>query len=187
MSFNRFSTSQPGITVCEHLPLLSRHMHQLAQVRSVHHTVVDHNAGTYYALTGRSPVKGDGLIVKDEPGNFPPVGSVLAKLQPLRTLPPFVHLPELMFNNSADLPGQRAGVLGAAYQPFVIGDPSAPGYEVPGLTLHEHVSHERLNRRVNLLQQQNEWANLDPQSSDLSPFQQQAIDFARFFRYSPRV
>jgi len=153
--FQPISTSQPGISVCEHLPMWSRHMHQLAQVRSVHHKVVDHNAGAYYALTGRSPVQPDGLIVNDRPENFPPLGSVVAKLRPLRTLPSFVHLPEILFNNGNDLPGQRAGMLGDAYQPFVAGDPSAPDYEVPGLELPKDVSHTRFSHRRELLAQLN--------------------------------
>ena len=45
-------SSLPGVPVCEHLPLLARQIHRLALVRSVHHNVVDRNAGAYYALTG---------------------------------------------------------------------------------------------------------------------------------------
>ena len=54
--FQAIATQTPGITVCEHLPLSARHWHKLAQVRSVTHSITDHNAGSYYALTGRSPV-----------------------------------------------------------------------------------------------------------------------------------
>ena len=54
-------------------------MHHFAQVRSVHHSVNDHNAGAYYALTGRYPVENSRLIVADSPKNFPPYGAVLAK------------------------------------------------------------------------------------------------------------
>ena len=93
--FRPIASTIPGIDVCEHLPLLSRQMHHLALIRSVHHRIVDHNAGTYYMLTGRSPIVGGKLIVKDEAGNFPPFGSVLAKMRPRRDLPEFVHLPDI--------------------------------------------------------------------------------------------
>ncbi|HVA46530.1 MAG TPA: DUF1501 domain-containing protein [Pirellulales bacterium] len=150
--FEPIATSVPGIHVCEHLPLLSQQMHHVALVRSVHHAVVDHNAGSYYALTGRSPVKGGQLIIRDEPDNFPPFGAVLSRLLPVeRRLPAFVHLPEIMSNNGYDLPGQRAGFLGAAFDPLVTGDASVSGFQVPGLGLPAEVPIERLDGRHRLL------------------------------------
>ena len=50
------SSSLAGLPVCENLPLLSREMHRVTLLQAVHHSIVDHNAGAYYALTGRSPV-----------------------------------------------------------------------------------------------------------------------------------
>ncbi|HWB12261.1 MAG TPA: DUF1501 domain-containing protein [Pirellulales bacterium] len=150
--FEPIATSAPGIRICEHLPLLARQMHHVMLVQSVHHGVVDHNAGSYYALTGRLPVKGGQLIVRDEVDNFPPFGSVMSHLRPAdRRLPAFVHVPEIMSNNGYDLPGQRAGFLGAAYDPLVTGDASVPGYEVPGLGLPAEIPIERLDRRHRLL------------------------------------
>lgn len=150
--FQPIDSSAPGIQVCEHLPLLSRQMHHVALVRSVHHAVVDHNAGSYYALTGREPIKGGQLIIREDADNFPPFGAVLSRLRPIeRRLPAFVHVPEILSNNGYDLPGQRAGFLGAAYDPFVTGDVSAPGYQAPGLGLPVEVPIERLDRRHELL------------------------------------
>ncbi|MGQ0633220.1 MAG: DUF1501 domain-containing protein [Planctomycetaceae bacterium] len=152
--FTPIASTLPGVPVCEHLPLLSRQMHRLALVRAVHHQVVDHNAGAYYALTGRSPVVGGRLIIRDEPENFPPLSAVLSKLLPPAnlTLPPFVQVPEIMSNNGYDLPGQRAGFLGPAFDPFVTGDPSAPKYKVPGLGLPGDMSEDRLSQRRTLLE-----------------------------------
>ncbi|HUY36031.1 MAG TPA: DUF1501 domain-containing protein [Pirellulales bacterium] len=152
--FRPIPSTAPGVLVCEHLPRLARQMHHVCLVRSVHHQVVDHNAGAYYALTGRAPFKGSQLITGDEADNFPPYGAVLARLRPVsRRLPAFVHLPDIMSNNGRDLPGQRAGFLGAASDPFVAGDPSAPGYETPGLALPADVPLARLGRRQELLRQ----------------------------------
>jgi len=151
--FKPISTTVPGLQVCEHLPLLAPQMHHVALVRSVHHTVIDHNAGAYYALTGRSPEGGGQLVLAPSPSLFPTYGSVLAKLRPSGgPLPDFVHLPEVLFNNNADLPGQFAGFLGGDYDPYVAGDPSLPGYIPRGLSLTPGVSTERLNRRWSLLQ-----------------------------------
>lgn len=149
--FQPIATTLPGVDVCEHLPLLARQMHHLSLVRSVRHSIVDHNAGTYYMLTGRSPVAGGSLIVRERPDNFPPYGSVLAKLRPHPDLPEFVHLPEIMFNNGDEIPGERAGFLGQAYDPLVAGDPSAPRYRLPGLETSGDKSAERLDRRRALL------------------------------------
>ena len=53
--FKPIPTTVPGVQVCEHLPMLARQMHHFAQVRSVRHNIIDHNAGAYYCLTGRRP------------------------------------------------------------------------------------------------------------------------------------
>jgi hypothetical protein len=152
--FKPVGTTVPGLHVCEHLPLLSQQMHRLAQVRSVHHAITDHNAGTYYSLTGRYPVDGSRLIVANSPKNFPPYGAVLAKLRPTgKPLPAFVHIPEYQSNLGVDIAGQSAGFLGGAYEPFIAGDPSLPDYEIPGMSPARDVPQERLDRRERLLKQ----------------------------------
>jgi len=150
--FRPIATTVPGLQFCEHLPMLARQAHHLTLVRSVHHTIGDHNAGAYFAMTGRDPSVGGRLITRPEPDNFPPFGSVLARLRPTgRPLPDFVHLPDWMSNNGSFLPGQGAGFLGGAYEPLVAGDPSRPGYSVPGLTLPLDLPLDRVNRRRSLL------------------------------------
>jgi hypothetical protein len=149
--FQPIATTVPGVQVCDQLPRLARQMHHLAQVRSVTHRINDHNAGAYYALTGRYPVDGSRLIVADGPGNFPPYGAVLARLRPTgRPLPDFVHLPEFMSNNGVNIAGQSAGFLGSACEPFVAGDPSLAGYRVPGLDVSAEVPLPQLGDRAAL-------------------------------------
>jgi uncharacterized protein (DUF1501 family) len=151
-AFRPIATTVPDVSFCEHLPMLARQAHHLALVRSLHHTIGDHNAGYYQAMTGRSPLAGGRLIVAPSPDNFPCFGSVLARLCPGdRTLPDFVHAPDWMSNNGAFLPGQGAGFLGAAFDPFLAGDPSLPDYQVPGLTLPKGLSNDRVDRRRTLL------------------------------------
>lgn len=150
--FRPIPSSVPGIHVGELLPRFGRQMHHLAQVRSVTHTITDHNAGSYYALTGRYPVDGSRLIIRDEPRNFPPIGSVVAKLRPSGgNLPSFVHLPETMSNMNVDIAGQSAGFLGGRYDPLVTGDPSLPDWEVPGLTPAADLTPARLTDRSDLV------------------------------------
>jgi hypothetical protein len=150
--FQPIATTVPGLVFCEHLPMLARQAHHLTLVRSIHHTIADHNAGAYFALTGKEPLAGGRLITAPAPENFPPFGAVLAKLQPSRrSLPDFVHVPDWMSNNGFFLPGQDAGFLGAAFDPFLAGDPSLSGYRVPGLDPPPELPPERIGRRRTLL------------------------------------
>lgn len=153
--FQPIATRNPGLWVCEHLPQFARQAHRLAFVRAVHHSITCHNAGTYYMLTGRTPVeRGGQFIVGNSPKNFPPYGAVLARLRPSgRALPDFVHIPEFQSNLRVDIAGQSAGFLGAAYDPVVSGDPSLPGYHVPGLATASDLPGDRLARRDALLHQ----------------------------------
>ncbi|HEU5118520.1 MAG TPA: DUF1501 domain-containing protein, partial [Isosphaeraceae bacterium] len=150
--FRPIETTVPGVWFCEHLPRLSRQAHHLSLVRSVHHTIGDHNAGYYYVVTGRDPSSGGRLITAPAGDNFPPIGSVVTKLRPSeRNVPGFVHMPDWMSNNGSFLPGQDSGFLGAAFDPFLAGDPSRAGYEVPGLELPKGMTFERVTRRRSLL------------------------------------
>jgi hypothetical protein len=150
--FRPIDTTVPGLLFCEHLPLLARQAHHLTLVRSVHHTIADHNAGFYFAATGRDPVVNGRLITTPSADNFPPIGAVVAKLRPSgRPLPDFVQAPDWMSNNGSFLPGQDAGFLGASFDPFLAGDPSLPDYKVPGLDLPKGLPLERVGRRRSLL------------------------------------
>ncbi len=149
--FGPIKSSVPGVTVGELLPLTSKQMHHLAQVRSVHHGINDHNAGSFYMLTGRTPSEGSKLIQTDTAATFPPFGAVMAKLKPAaKAIPPYVLLPEYQWNNGVDIGGQKGGFLGAACDPFVGGDPSLEGYTVPGLELSADVPLDRLGQRNDL-------------------------------------
>jgi hypothetical protein len=178
--FGPIRTSVPGVTVGELLPKTAPLMHHFAQVRSVHHSINDHNAGAYYLLTGKSPVNGSKLIQTDGAETFPPVGAVLSKLRPPATpLPPFVHLPEFQWNNGVDIGGQKGGFLGASCDPFVGGDPSVSGYSVPGLELSADVPLDRLGRRNALLSELDRGVGglADSRPADrLTLFQRKAVE-----------
>jgi len=150
--FKPIATSLPGQRFCEHLPMLARVAHHFCYIRSVHHSINDHNAGAYQTLTGRHPVENGRLVTRPGPTDFPAIGSVLALLRPTGlNQPDFVHLPDWMSNNGSFLPGEFAGFLGSKYEPFLAGDPSLPGYRVPGLTLPEGLDGGRISGRLGLL------------------------------------
>ncbi len=150
--YQPIATSLPGMHVCEHLPQWARQMHHMSVVRSVTHKIVDHNASTYFMLTGQTPFRDGQLIRGPSRQNVPPFGSVLAKLRPSgQPLPDYVHLPKRMFNCGNFIPGVLAGFLGDMYDPFVAGDPSVPDYKVPGLDMH--LANARFDRRKSLLKQ----------------------------------
>jgi hypothetical protein len=150
--FQPIRTQTPGVHVCNHLPLMAKQWHHLAQVRSVTHTITDHNAGSYYMLSGRYPVEGAKLVVSESSKNFPTYGAVLAKFRPTgKAMPDFVHIPEIMSNNNFDIPGEGAGFLGARYEPFITGDPSLPDFVIPGMQPTPESSGKRLDDRTGLL------------------------------------
>lgn len=144
--------TRTGNLICEHMPHLAQTDHLYALIKSVTHDVVDHNPGAYYCLTGRTPVQPGGIILGDRPTNFPHYGGVLSRLRPgSSAVPDFVHIPALLTNNGEFLPGQKAGFLGGAYDPLVLGDPMQPEFAVPGLTAPGRFAGPRLMRRQGLL------------------------------------
>lgn len=152
-SFKSIATSAPGVTVCEHLPQTARVMHRVAVVRSFHHPMRNHNSAAVEALCGRTPVKGDlELLANDPTVDFPCYGAALSRLSHgSRDIPPHIALPHVM-HNVVVLPGQTAGFLGAAHNPFqVTQDPSNPNFRVGELELPGDLSPERLEDREQLL------------------------------------
>src|SRR5256884_5602015 len=49
------SSNVDGIQVSEHLPRVARIMDKVTLVRSMHHTMKNHNSASYYALSGHEP------------------------------------------------------------------------------------------------------------------------------------
>ena len=150
--YQPISTSVPGLQISDQLPSWAPIMEHLAVIRSVSHKVVDHNAGAYYTVTGHQPTRGAQLVTRPSRDNFPPIGSVLAKLQPTdQPLPDFIHIPKRMFNSGSFIPGQLSGFLGDAYDPLITGDPSVDHFQIPGLQPLSGLDDQRLADRRRLL------------------------------------
>jgi hypothetical protein len=177
--FRPIATSVPGLRIGEHLGRTARIMDRVAIIRSMHHPMRNHNSAAVESLCGRTPLRGDLELLANDPNSFPCFGSALSFLTPsLREMPVHVALPHVM-HNVVVLPGQNAGFLGAAYDPFQITrDPNDAGFQVTELELTADLSRGRLNDRRSLL------ARLDDPSrrgehGTMSVFQQRAFDLLR--------
>src|SRR5262245_10626057 len=57
--YKPMSSKADGIQVCEKLPKTAGIMNKVTLIRSVHHTMKNHNSAGYYALTGHAPPSDD--------------------------------------------------------------------------------------------------------------------------------
>ena len=130
--------------ICEHLPETAKVMHKIAQIRTVHHTMNNHNSAGYTALTGVQPAIDDQRL-RDSLDLFPAFGSVVDKVAPnTNQLPTFVSFPHTISDGSTT-PGQRASFLGKIHDPlFIPNDPNDANFELSQLSLPSDVSLGRL-------------------------------------------
>jgi hypothetical protein len=150
--FKSIATRVSGVRICEHLPRCAKVMDKLAVIRSMHHPMRNHNSATVESLCGRTPLKGDLELLADDPNSYPCHGASLSYLtKSRRGMPTHVALPHVMYN-VVTLPGQNAGFLGAAYNPFQVNrDPNEPGFRVDELELPAELPLARLEDRRSLL------------------------------------
>src|SRR5438874_181297 len=143
-------SSADGVTVNEHLPRVAKIMDKVTLIRSMHHTMKNHNSASYYALSGHEPPLDD-IRLKDTLNLFPAYGSVVSRLAPSEgEMPTFVSYPYVIRDGSVT-PGQHASFLGKAHDPFLFTqDPNNPGFKLPELTLPANLSFERLEQRREL-------------------------------------
>src|SRR3569623_2095806 len=87
------SSSADGIQVNSLLPKTAKIMDKVTIIRSMTHTMKNHNSAGYYALSGHAPPSDDQRL-KDTPDLFPAYTSVVVTLAPARgEVPTSVHLP----------------------------------------------------------------------------------------------
>lgn len=141
------SSNAAGITVNERLPRVAKVMDKVTLIRSMHHTMRNHNPASYYALTGHVPPVDD-ITLRDSPELFPAYGSVIDHLAPSASeMPTFVTLPYVIGDGTIT-PGQGASFLGKLHDPLLVAkDPSKPDFKLPELSLPANVSYERLLHR----------------------------------------
>src|SRR5712691_11839155 len=150
--FKPIPTSVPGIQICELLPHTARQADKLCILRSV--TSVDlgsHERSSRYLQTGVLPVPNM---------DFASFGSVYVKEKKFQgAMPPFVGILKPIER------GYGGGFLGAQYDPFMAGDPSAKNFKVRDLLPPEGVTLDRLGRRREILKEFNAaWRAVDTEA-----------------------
>lgn len=141
------ATNVPGIQICEKLPRTAQVMDRVTLVRTVHHTMKNHNSASYFALTGQAPPVDD-IRLRDSLDLFPAYGSVVDHLKPPPAdLPGFAALPHVIRDGEIT-PGQHASFLGKKHDPLLITeDPNDPHFSLPELRLPAGLSPDRLADR----------------------------------------
>lgn len=148
--YKPISSNADGIQVSERLPLTAKVMDKVTLIRSVYHTMKNHNSAGYYALTGHEPPTDDQRL-RDSLDLFPAYGSMVDRLAPNgNDLPTFVSYPHVIADGSIT-PGQHASFLGKAHDPlFIPQDPNSPDFGLPELSLPSNLTFDRLRERREL-------------------------------------
>lgn len=153
--FLPIATNVPGIHISEHFPLIAQHADKLAIIRSVGQEDNNHSTGAHAGLTGRRhELKAERFAARDT--DFPHIGSVLSKLRPNDGgMPEFVSMPEVIATTDGTItPGQFAGFLGKAHDPFRIDQhPDEPNFSISSLTPRMGMNRDRMGERRHLLAQ----------------------------------
>jgi hypothetical protein len=174
--FEPIATSAPGVTLCEHLPLLARQAHHLAVVNSISGRVDtnDHHAGYYYNLTGHGPDPSFKILGNDRtpyPDDWPYMGTVVAaKRERHPMLPNTITLPHMPSQKPYTRPGQFAARLGIEHDPlYLIGQHDRPlTFTAPALELQAGLDPGRIARRRDLLDTVDQARRHLDQTSDVS-------------------
>jgi hypothetical protein len=170
-AFASIPTTLPGYHVCEHLPRVARHVHEMTIIRSAHHDAPSHRSAAYWNLTGHAPLKPDGNWPASRK-DWPCLGSMVAyakerdeKARGMRSskaksdsaMPGTVCLPYTLYDGGV-ANGQDGGFLGLAYDPVVVKpsggapyDGKSPTSGRVNLSMLEEVQRQRLLDRRQLL------------------------------------
>ncbi|MBS0202875.1 MAG: DUF1501 domain-containing protein [Planctomycetes bacterium] len=150
--FGVIDTSARGIRICDQLPKMASVMNEVTLVRTVYHTMKNHNSAAYYALTGHAPPLDD-IRLRDTLDLFPAYGSVVDQLSPVSNgMPTFVAYPHVLRDGEIT-PGQHASFLGKAHDPLLVtSDPNDAGFSLPELSLPSGVTTDRLQNRREIQQ-----------------------------------
>src|SRR5262249_43135694 len=113
----------------------------------------NHSPACYHMLTGQEPTGEAAVLAPPQSTDQPCMGSVAARFRSTAgTIPAYVMVPDVLYENVFLTPGQFAGWLGTRYEAFCVrSDPSQPDFAVPSLTLPEDVPRQRVDDRRALL------------------------------------
>jgi len=148
---NAVASKADGITVSERLPKCGAIMDKVTLIRSVHHTMKNHNSAGYYALTGHAPPSDDQRL-RDSLDLFPGYSSVVDRFAPgTGEMPTAISYPHVITDGSIT-PGQHASFLGKQHDPLlVLQDPNSAAFALPELSLPKDIPWERMQARRELM------------------------------------
>jgi len=114
-----------------------------------------HSSSGYYMLTGQphAPMNAEN-VNPGFPNDYPNLGATVRKMLPARgQLPTSIRLPHRIFNTDGSVwPGQDAGFLGQAAEPWLLNCQSAnPGFRIDEFNLNADITEQRLQERRSLL------------------------------------
>lgn len=145
--FQHIATNLPGLDVCELMPRHAAIADKLTVIRSLHHTLADHDDASHWVQTGYP------LPQARQRGQQQPCqGAVVAKLRGSSApgVPPYVCVPEDYRSHMGFY--QAATYLGSKYNAVNAGgDPLAGKYRPPEFQLPAGVNLERFAGRRELL------------------------------------
>lgn len=150
--FHPIATNLPGVTVCEHLPLMSRHMDKVCQVRSIVHQGSQHSEATHWMLTGYPQVPDvNGAPVGST--IYPCFGSIVSKeLGWNNGLPPYVQCA------GSEMAYSGGGYLGSAYNALMVRrNPNDKEFSVDDVSIPSQVGADRTQRRRRILERLDAW------------------------------
>jgi hypothetical protein len=131
--FGTIPTRVPGLQIGELLPMMAERMDRCVLIRSL--------TGFNTGHTARPAVTGSVQ-------SYTTYGSIIARLKGDRgNMPPYVHLGGKLFNS----PRVGSGVMGSAYEPVEIPDPTGKRVQLPQFVLTADVSADRFQQRRALL------------------------------------
>lgn len=161
--FSPIATKVPGMDLCEHLPLHAKISDKFSLVRSMHHDVDIHSDGGITVLTGKRPERLD--PTSQSKSEHPCLGAVASHtlgvdqtFMPPYVMPPYVSIPSQIYMI-------RPAYLGVKHSPFASGNPAAPSYKPPHLSLPNGMTRDELKHRGELV------SKLDQFRSDIDATQ----------------
>lgn len=149
------ATSVPGLYIGEHLPLVARQMHRATLLRSMRHAETVHDPAVYQMLTGWKHASSAGGL-KVESTDAPHMAASFGYAdRAAGVMPKVIQLPETMKMEGRVLPGQSAGYLGRAFDPFRVEVSSDGQVDKPELALRPGIDADRVGRLGALLDRLN--------------------------------
>jgi Protein of unknown function (DUF1501) len=180
-TFRPASTRTTGIQICEHMPRTAAVMDKCAIIRSMQHATGNHPAAQYWMMIGSPMTRVTPQVATMSREDRPHPGAAAAQLQPPNPrMPAWVMVPEAISPVGPERPGQHAGFLGAAFDPYrVNSDPNSDAYSAGALAPNKDTGAARLDLRRALLREVSQHARYLDQTAPaqtLDPYYTRAFD-----------